>query len=94
MRQAKAKEFMFLSKEEMSLANYQSKFEELMRFSPGIIPNEAAAKTFEDELDPEIREKVSILKLQKYSEVVDRVLIAEQSILGSKLANLGAYEIR
>ncbi|XP_040365116.1 uncharacterized protein LOC121048850 [Rosa chinensis] len=85
VKQAKAKEFMFLSKGEMTVAEYQGKFEELMRFSPGIIPNEAAkAKKFEDGLNPEIREKVSILKLQKYSEVVDRALIAEQSIIGSK----------
>ncbi|KAL6179087.1 hypothetical protein ACLB2K_050603 [Fragaria x ananassa] len=74
-----------MKRKEMSLADYQSKFEELMRFSPGIILNEAAkAKKFEDGLDLQIKEKVSILKLQTYLKVVDRALIVEQSILGSK----------
>lgn len=85
VRQAKAKEFMFLSKGNMTVAEYQGKFEELMRFAPGIIPNEAAkAMKFEEGLNPEIREMVSILKLQKYSEVVDRALIAERSIQETK----------
>lgn len=87
VKQAKAKEFMFLSEGDMSVAEYQGKFEELMRFAPGIIPTEASkAKKFEDGLNPEIREKVSILKLQRYSEVVDRTLIAERSIQEIKRA--------
>ncbi|XP_062012531.1 uncharacterized protein LOC133729070 [Rosa rugosa] len=85
VKQAKAKEFMFLSKGEMTVAEYQGRFEELMRFAPGIIPNEAAkAKKFEEGLNPKIREKVSILKLLKYSEVVDRALIVERSIQETK----------
>ncbi|XP_062013812.1 uncharacterized protein LOC133730194 [Rosa rugosa] len=80
----KAREFVNLVQGELSIADYQAKFEELMRFAPNMILDEyTKAKRFEDGLKPMIREKVAILKLNRYADVVERALIAEQSVLES-----------
>ncbi|KAI5352272.1 hypothetical protein L3X38_005163 [Prunus dulcis] len=56
-----------------------------MRFAPYMIPDEfAKTKKFEEGLRLEVKEKVELFKLKKYAEVVDRALMAEQRILGSK----------
>ena len=69
----------------MSVGEYQSKFEELSRFAPHIIPDDdTKVKGFEDGLCPEIKDKISILKLTRYADVVERALIAKRSALGIK----------
>lgn len=81
LRHQKSKEFSTLLQMAMSVGVYQAKFEELMRFAPELVPDDfAKARRFEDGLRPSIREKVVILKLQRYADVVDRALIAERSI--------------
>ncbi|RVW80717.1 Retrovirus-related Pol polyprotein from transposon 17.6 [Vitis vinifera] len=53
--------------------------EELSRFSPQLIATEEEkALKFQDGLKPYLKNKISILKLGVYSEVVDRALIAEK----------------
>ncbi|RVX04229.1 Retrovirus-related Pol polyprotein from transposon 17.6 [Vitis vinifera] len=56
----------------LSLPNYQ-------HFSPQLIATEEEkAVKFQDGLKPYLKNKISILKLSVYSEVVDRALIAEK----------------
>ncbi|XP_021830989.1 uncharacterized protein LOC110771064 [Prunus avium] len=85
MKTMKVREFTNLYQGDMTVGQYQAKFEELMRFAPYMIPNESAkAKKFEEGLRLEVKEKVELFKLKKYVEVVDRALMAEQRILSSK----------
>ncbi|RVW59896.1 Transposon Ty3-G Gag-Pol polyprotein [Vitis vinifera] len=63
----------------MTVAQYEAKFTELSRFSPQLIATEEEkALKFQDGLKPYLKNKISILKLGVYSEVVDRALIAEK----------------
>ncbi|CAL8153028.1 unnamed protein product [Prunus armeniaca] len=79
MKAMKAREFVNLVQGNLTVDQYQSKFEELMRFAPYMIPDDATkAKRFEEGLRPSILEKVDILKLSKYADVVDRAHIAKQ----------------
>ena len=61
------------------MAQYEAKFTELSRFAPQLIATEEEkALKFQDGLKPYLNNKISILKLGDYSEVVDRALIAEK----------------
>ncbi|RVX00153.1 Retrovirus-related Pol polyprotein from transposon 17.6 [Vitis vinifera] len=63
----------------MTVAQYEAKFTELSHFSPQLIATEEEkALKFQDGLKPYLKNKISILKLGVYSEVVDRALIAEK----------------
>lgn len=81
----KARDFDQLKQRDMSVAYFQAKFEELMRFAPELVPDDyTKARRFEEGLRSSIKEKVVILKLERYADVVDRALIAEQSIIQAK----------
>ncbi|RVW26566.1 Transposon Ty3-G Gag-Pol polyprotein [Vitis vinifera] len=72
-------EFIRLEQGDMTVAQYEAKFTELSRFSPQLIATEEEkALKFQDGLKPYLKNKISILKLGVYSEVVDRALIAEK----------------
>ncbi|XP_059597457.1 uncharacterized protein LOC132254850 [Vitis vinifera] len=59
--------------------SYEAKFTELSRFAPQLIATEEEkAVKFQDGLKPYLKNKISILKLSVYSEMVDRALIAEK----------------
>ena len=61
------------------MAQYEAKFTELSRFTPQLIATEEKKTLkFQDGLRPYLKNKISILKLGVYSEVVDRALIAEK----------------
>ncbi|RVW24090.1 Transposon Ty3-I Gag-Pol polyprotein [Vitis vinifera] len=63
----------------MTVAQYEVKFIELSRFPPQLIAiEEEKTLKFQDGLKPYLKNKISILKLGVYSEVVDRALIAEK----------------
>ncbi|RVW12739.1 hypothetical protein CK203_111105 [Vitis vinifera] len=63
----------------MTMAQYEAKFTELSCFSPQLIATEKEkALKFQDGLKPYLKNKISILKLGVYSEVVDSDLIAEK----------------
>lgn len=80
MKEEKAREFIYLLQRDMTVGEYQAKFEGLSRFAPHLIPDDATkAKRFEQGLRPAIKDKISILKLTRYADVVDRALIAERS---------------
>ena len=61
------------------MAQYEAKFIKLSRFAPQLITTEEEkALKFQDGLKPYLKNKISILKLSVYSEVVDRALIADK----------------
>ena len=61
------------------MAQYEAKFTELSRFAPQLIATkEEKTLKFHDGLKPYLKNKISILKLGVYSEVVDKALIAEK----------------
>ncbi|KAL6351222.1 hypothetical protein AAG906_031808 [Vitis piasezkii] len=58
---------------------FSDSFTELSRFAPQLIATEKEKVVkFQDGLKPYLKNKISILKLSVYSEVVDRALIAEK----------------
>ncbi|RVX14755.1 hypothetical protein CK203_012160 [Vitis vinifera] len=61
------------------VAQYEAKFIELSCFAPWLIGiEEEKGLKFQDGLKPYMKNKLSILKLNVYSEVVDRALISEK----------------
>ena len=72
-------EFVCLEQENLTVAQYEAKFTELSRFFPQLIAiEEKKAVKFQDGLKPYMKNKISILKLSVYSEVVDKALIVEK----------------
>ena len=70
-------EFVRLEQGDLTVAQYEAKFTELSRFAPQLIATEdEKTLKFQDGLKPYLKNKISILKLSVYSEVVDRALIA------------------
>lgn len=87
----KGKEFMNLIQQDLTVAEYQAKFEELMCFALEMIPNEGKkVQQFEEGLKPATKENVVILRLTKYVDVVERALVVEQSAPEGKRA----WEVR
>eukprot|EP00261_Vitis_vinifera_P016314 XP_010645156.1 PREDICTED: uncharacterized protein LOC104877802 [Vitis vinifera] len=79
VRRQKVGEFVRLEHGDLTVAQYEAKFTELSRFSPQLIATEEEKTLkFQDGLKPYLKNKISILKLSVYSEVVDRALIAEK----------------
>ena len=63
----------------MTVAQYETKFTELSCFVLQLIAiEEEKTLKFQDGLKPYLKNKIFILKLNVYSEVVDRALIAEK----------------
>ena len=61
------------------MAQYEAKFTELSCFAPQLIATEEEkALKFQDGLKPYLKNKISILKLGVYLEVVDIALIEEK----------------
>ena len=72
-------EFVRLEQGNLIVAQYEAKFTKLSRFAPQLIATEEEKTIkFQDGLKPYLKNKISILKLSVYSEVVDRALIAEK----------------
>ena len=72
-------EFVRLEQKEMTMAQYEAKFIELSRFAPQLIAmEEEKVLKFQDGLKSYMKNKISILKLGIYSEIVDRDLIVEK----------------
>ena len=72
-------EFVRLEQRDLTVAQYEAKFTELLRFSPQLIATEEEkALKFQDGLKLYLKYKISILKLGVYLEVVDRALILDK----------------
>ena len=72
-------EFVRLEHENLTVTRYEAKFTELSRFAPLLIATEEE-KTLkvQDGLKSYLKNKISILKLNVYLEVIDRTLIVEK----------------
>ena len=79
VRRQKVREFVRLEQRDLIVAQYEAKFTELSRFAPQLIATEEEkALKFQDGLKSYLKNKISIMKLGVYLEVVDRALIADK----------------
>ena len=79
VRRQKVGEFVRLEQGNLIVAQYEAKFTELSCLALQLIAiEEEKTVKFRDGLKPYLKNKISILKLSGYSEVVDRALIAEK----------------
>ncbi|XP_024196313.1 uncharacterized protein LOC112199543 [Rosa chinensis] len=78
LQEAKVEEFNKLYQGKMSAMEYDARFAELSRYAPELVSTEAKkARKFECGLRPNIRSKVSVLRLPTNAKVLERALIAE-----------------
>ncbi|CAL5325583.1 unnamed protein product [Camellia sinensis] len=83
-RDQKASEFQELKQNRMFVAEYEAKFTELARFAPHIVDTDyKKTHKFEGGLDLDILDRVGVLNLPTYVNVLDRALMAE-AILAAK----------
>ncbi|XP_028071569.1 uncharacterized protein LOC114273926 [Camellia sinensis] len=69
----------------MSIAEYEAKFTELARFAPHMIDTDyKKAQKFEGGLDLDIFNRVGVLKLPTYVDVLDRALMVEANLAAKK----------
>ena len=65
----------------MSVAEYESKYTELTRYAPHMLDTDyKKARKFEGGLNVEILDRINVLKLLKYVDVLDRAIMAESNI--------------
>ncbi|XP_074382740.1 uncharacterized protein LOC141724478 isoform X4 [Apium graveolens] len=70
--------FLELKQGNMSVTDYENKFEELSRYVPSYVDTDRKkAKRFQQGLKPWIRGKVAIFELETYARVVQKAMIAE-----------------
>ncbi|XP_028062422.1 uncharacterized protein LOC114265789 [Camellia sinensis] len=85
VRDRKVTEFEQLKQGTMTVAKYEAKFTELARYAPHMVDIEYKnARKFEGGLDVEVLDRVSVLKLEKYVDVLDRSIIAEADVAALK----------
>ena len=84
-RDQKVFEFQELKQRRMSVAEYEAKFTELARFAPHMVDTDyKKTRMFEGGLELEVFDRVDVLKLPTYVEVLDRSLMAEATIAAMK----------
>ncbi|XP_028100720.1 uncharacterized protein LOC114300067 [Camellia sinensis] len=77
----KVSEFEGLRQSNMTVAEYESLFTELARFAPHMVDTDyKKARKFESGLRNDIRERVNVLKLPTYVDVLDRALMSETNM--------------
>ena len=65
----------------MSVVEYESKFTKLASYTPHMVHIDyKKARKFEGGLNVEILDRINVLKLLKYVDVLDRAIIAESNI--------------
>ncbi|XP_028127115.1 uncharacterized protein LOC114323654 [Camellia sinensis] len=81
VRDRKAAEFMELKQGNKSITEYEAQFTELARFAPHMVNTDyKKVRQFEGGLRDPILDKVNVLKLLTYVDVLDRALIAERNV--------------
>ncbi|XP_028110416.1 uncharacterized protein LOC114308919 [Camellia sinensis] len=81
----KVSKFQELKQGRTSVAEYEAKFTELARFAPHMVDtNYKKAQKFDGGLDLEVFDRVGVLKLPTYVEVLDRSLMAEATLATMK----------
>ncbi|XP_028111377.1 uncharacterized protein LOC114309769 [Camellia sinensis] len=80
IRDRKVSEFENLKQGNKTVAEYETKFTELARFALHLIDTDyKKARKFEGGLRDSILEKINVLKVQKYVDVLDRAIIVESN---------------
>ncbi|XP_028063556.1 uncharacterized protein LOC114266814 [Camellia sinensis] len=83
----KVLEFQELKQANMSVAEYEAKYTELARFAPYIVDTDyEKARKFEGGLDLDILDRVGVLNLPTYVNVLDRALMVEAILAAKKQA--------
>ncbi|XP_028071474.1 uncharacterized protein LOC114273852 [Camellia sinensis] len=83
----KVSEFQELKQDNMSITEYEAKFTELAQFVPYILDTDyKKAQKFKGGLTLDVFDWVSVLKLSKYVDVLDRALMAEANLATMKQA--------
>ncbi|XP_028088442.1 uncharacterized protein LOC114288998 [Camellia sinensis] len=78
----KATEFMELKQGNKSITEYEAQFTKLARFAPHMVDTYyKKARQFEGGLRDPILDKINVLKLPTYVDVLDRALIAERNVV-------------
>ncbi|XP_028082583.1 uncharacterized protein LOC114283903 [Camellia sinensis] len=81
MRDKKVTEFETLRQGNKTVTEYEAQFAELARFAPHMVDTDyKKARKFEGELRNAILDRVNMLKLPTYVDVLERVVIAEGNI--------------
>ncbi|XP_028118783.1 uncharacterized protein LOC114316315 [Camellia sinensis] len=77
VRDRKMSEFMELKQNNMLIAEYEAKFTELARFTPHMVDTDyKKVRHFERGLRDDILDKMNVLKLETYIDVLDRAIIS------------------
>ena len=81
LQKAKEGEFMQLQQGSMSVLKYASKFTELLRFAPTFVADERLKMNrFEAELNPTIKERMSIRQYASYIDLYDTAVNVERTM--------------
>ncbi|XP_028126238.1 uncharacterized protein LOC114322976 [Camellia sinensis] len=84
-RDRKVFEFQELKQGNMFVAGYEAKFIELARFVLHMVDTDyKKAQKFEDGLDLDVFDRVGVLKIPTYVDVLDRALMAEDNLTAKK----------
>ena len=87
IRDRKVSEFEQLKQGNMTMAEYETKFTELARYAPHMVDtNYKKARKFEGGLDLDVFDRVGVLKLPKYVDVLDRALMSEANIAALRIS--------
>ncbi|XP_028056539.1 uncharacterized protein LOC114260590 [Camellia sinensis] len=94
-RDRKVLEFQELKQGRMFVAEYEAKFTKLARFSPHMVDTDyKKARKFEGGLDLDILDRVGVLNLPTYVNVLDRALMVEAILVAKKQALVPTSEWR
>ncbi|XP_028113870.1 uncharacterized protein LOC114311899 [Camellia sinensis] len=81
----KVSEFMELKQGNKSIAKYEAQFTKFARFAPHMVDTDyKKARQFKGGLRDPILNKINVLKLQTYVDVLDRALIAKRNVANHK----------
>ncbi|KAF5454703.1 hypothetical protein F2P56_024349 [Juglans regia] len=81
IRETKARKFADLKQGSMTVRQYASKFVELSRFAPHLVLIESLkAEKFERGLNPKIMDSLLALKIRKFTDLEDQVVILEENL--------------
>ncbi|XP_028094382.1 uncharacterized protein LOC114294443 [Camellia sinensis] len=81
VRDRKVSEFEGLKQGNMTVAEYETKFTELARFAPHMVDTDyKKVRKFENGLRNDILERVNVLKLPTYVDVLNRALMSETNM--------------
>ncbi|XP_028079904.1 uncharacterized protein LOC114281592 [Camellia sinensis] len=85
VRDRKVTEFEQLKHGTMLVAEYESKFTKVARYAPHMVDTDyKKARKFEGGLNVEILDRINVLKLLKYVDVLDQTIIAKANVAALK----------